>query len=297
MSDTSGRGTVEPSPSAPGTRPLEASPTPSPTRSMDKRTPTGSGGEAPPAYPSEPDGPRYGQTGGDRGHDYPRRRRSMVRGLLGAGLLRPIVTGVVIIVVAALGLSLLAGWRPSMPFTSRTIDRSSPAVLKSLQDLSQYDAASAHFEVVIDLQKDVRYVPDALKGKRTLFVGVGTVDSVVDFGHLRGDAVTVSPDRRTATIRLPKPTLSEPRVDPKRSYVVARQEGVLDRIGGLLTGNQSNDQKLYVAAAEKMTDAARTDGSVLTLAQQNTTAMLKGLLTALGFTSVTVTYEDPPKPK
>jgi hypothetical protein len=277
MSDTSGRGTADSSATAHGdsTRPWNIG-----GGAGDRRD-----GYPAPAHREDPD-PEHGGYR-DRGP-----RRGAWRWLTGTGLLRPVIGAVVVIVVVALGISLLAGWRPSLPFTSRTIDRSSPAVLRSLQDLSEYHAASAHFEVVIDLQRDVKYVPDTLKGRRTLFVGVGTVDSLINFGHLNGSAVTVSADRRTATIRLPKPTLSEPRIDPKKSYVVARQEGVLDRIGGLLTGNQGDDQKLYVAASQKMTDAARTDGSVLTLAQQNTTQMLKGLLTALGFTSVTVSYAD-----
>jgi Protein of unknown function (DUF4230) len=290
MSDTSGRGTVGASAGNPGdgTKPLPVGGGVGDRRDGDRTTDHRDSDPHNRDYRDRD----YRDADDRRGYRDRRPRRGGPR-LLGAGLLRPIIGGIVIIVVAALGISLLAGWRPSLPFTSRTIDRSSPAVLRSLQNLSEYHAASAHFEVVIDLQKDVKYVPDSLKGQRTLFVGVGTVDSVVDFGRLSGNAVTVSADRRTATIRLPKPTLSEPRIDPKKSYVVARQQGVLDRIGGLLTGNQSDDQKLYVAASQKMTDAARTDGSVLTLAQENTTLMLKGLLTALGFTSVTVTYDSP----
>ncbi len=218
------------------------------------------------------------------------------------GALRPhsmVAKAVLLVVVAILvlaGVGLLMGWRPSLPnpFEEKTIDRSSPAVLRSLEDLSEYHAASAHFEVIVDVQDDARFLPDSLKGQRVLFVGVGNVDALVDFRGLPGDAVTVSPDRRTASLRLPHPTLSQPRVDPEKSYVVARKQGALDRLGGLFGGGNENDQRFYILAANKMLEAAQADGSVLALAEKNTTGMLQGFLGALGFTTVTVTYADNP---
>jgi hypothetical protein len=212
------------------------------------------------------------------------------------GVAARVVALVAVAIVVLAGVGLVTGWRPSLPnpFEEETIDRSPPAVLRSLESLTDYHAASAHFEVVVDLEDDARYLPDALKGERALFVGVGTVDAVVDFGRLSGDAVTVSDDRLSAQIKLPKPALSKPLVDPERSYVFARQKGALDRLGGLFGGSGSNDQRFYVLAADKMTKAAKEDGSVLPLAERNTRAMLDGLLRGLGFTTVNVTYADNP---
>jgi hypothetical protein len=221
------------------------------------------------------------------GRDAPPRRL-----LPSIGTLIRLIALLVVVAIVAAGISFASGWRPSLnPFKAQKIDRSSPAVLRSLEDLSEYHAASAHMEVVVDVEDNTKWIPSALKGERVLFVGVGTVDSVVDFGKLGKDAVTVSADRRSATIHLPAPTLSEPKIDPKKSYVVARQRGALDRIGGLF-GGQSQDQQLYVNATKRMGDAAAADGQVVALARQNTTAMLRGLLGALGFTNVTVTYDE-----
>ncbi|WP_322768576.1 DUF4230 domain-containing protein [Frankia sp. Cr1] len=216
---------------------------------------------------------------------------ALLRVRLGVARLLLIVVGAVLVLA---GIGFVSGWRPSLtnPFGQERIDRSPPAVLRSLTDLSEYHAASAHFEVVVDLADETRFIPASLRGERTLFVGVGSVDSVVDFGKLGADAVTVSEDRRTVSVHLPAPTLSEPRVDPEHSYVVARQKGVLDRIGGFLTGSPSDDRELYVVAADRMTQAAKADGSVLTLAQRNTTGMLRGLFSALGFTTINVSYAD-----
>ncbi|WP_242423660.1 DUF4230 domain-containing protein, partial [Frankia sp. EI5c] len=96
------------------------------------------------------------------------------------------------------------------------------------------------------------------------------------------------------TINLPAPTLSEPRLDLEKSYVVARQRGALDRVGGLF-GGQSNDSELYREASAKIGAAAQADGEVLELARTNTTAMLRGLLGALGFTDITVNYAEDPR--
>ncbi|MBX6390723.1 MAG: DUF4230 domain-containing protein [Frankia sp.] len=219
-----------------------------------------------------------------------RRRESRLPSVL--SLIR-LTALLVFLAVVAGAIGLAAGWRPNLnPFREETIDRTGPAVLRSLEDLSEYHAASAHFEVVVDLEEDTRWIPDALKGERVLFVGVGEVDGVVDFTGLDEDRITISEDRNTVTIRLPEPRLSEPRLDPERSYVVARQRGALDRIGGLF-GGQSTDQDLYVRATDQIRAAAAEDGQVLRLARQNTTAMLSGLLRALGFTDVAVIYEPP----
>jgi len=226
----------------------------------------------------------------ESGTDRPTRSTRSLRTLVPRfSPLRLIATILLAVLVVGL-IAVVAGWRPSLnPFKERTIDRSSPAVLRSLEDLSQYHAAGAHFEVVVDLEQDTKWLPSALKGERTLFVGVGTVDAMVDFSHLDAGAVKVSPDRRSVSIELPNPTLSSPQLDLDHSYVVARQRGVLDRVGGPV-GGVSSDKALYQKASTKMTQAAQTDGQVLDLGRKNTTAMLRGLLGALGFTNVQVTY-------
>ncbi len=64
------------------------------------------------------------------------------------------------------------------PFGETTKDRSAPVVLQSIQNLSRYESASGNFQVVVDLEKDARFLPGALRGQRTVFVGSGSVDAV-----------------------------------------------------------------------------------------------------------------------
>ena len=78
-------------------------------------------------------------------------------------------TGGLLLVLAAVGLAaifLLAGnIFGFLDFSEKTIDRSQPPLLNSLTDLSEYRAASANFQVVVDLEKDTKYLPDFIKGQ------------------------------------------------------------------------------------------------------------------------------------
>jgi hypothetical protein len=173
--------------------------------------------------------------------------------------------------------SLLRGLNP---FTTRTIDRSQPPLLVSIQNISEYHGAVGNFQVVVDLEHDVSHIPSALAGKRTLFVGAATVDALVDFGGLSADAVKVSADRTSVQITLPQPVLAKPNIDPDRSYVFIQQRGLWDRLKSLLS--ESDQQPLYQAAADKVATAAAASG-LAKQAADNTRAMLTGLLHSLGY--------------
>ncbi len=82
-----------------------------------------------------------------------------------------------------------------------------------LQDLSQYRAATGTFQIVVDVEHDTPHVPSLIRGERTAFLGIGSVDATVDFTNVGTDRVTVSPDRRSVTIALPASRLAPAVVD------------------------------------------------------------------------------------
>src|SRR5919198_394056 len=94
----------------------------------------------------------------------------------------------VLIVLAALAYAVLLGLHalPGSlnPFREETKDRSGPAVLRSIQNLSRYEAAAGNYQVIVDLEKDAKFLPTEVRGRRTLFVGTGSVDAYVDFSHI-----------------------------------------------------------------------------------------------------------------
>jgi hypothetical protein len=193
-------------------------------------------------------------------------------------------------ILAVVAAVLLAG--PLNPFGTDTKDRSQPVLLKSLENLSDYHAATANLQVVVDVEEDARLLPSFIKGERTLFVAAGTVDAAVDFRGLSRDpdAVKVSSDRRAVTLTLPAPKLLEPRLDPDRTRVYDRDRGVLDRAEDALSDRPGDEQPLYQLADEKLAAAAAADPKLLQTAERNTRAMLEGLLRGLGFEKITIDF-------
>ncbi|MFF4169368.1 DUF4230 domain-containing protein [Streptomyces sp. NPDC001744] len=197
--------------------------------------------------------------------------------------------------VLALILALVLGGRffrlPVLGdfFGTETKDRSGPVLLKSIQDMNRHEGAVGTYQVVVDLEKDARFLPDAIRGTRTLYVAAGTVGAHVDLAGLGRDAVTVDEERTTATLRLPHARLGEPSLDPERSYAVSKQRGLLDRLGDLFSDNPGSERAVHVLAAQCIGQAAG-ESDLAARAERNTTAMLQGLLRALGFERVTVTY-------
>ncbi|MEW2810658.1 DUF4230 domain-containing protein [Streptomyces massasporeus] len=194
---------------------------------------------------------------------------------------------VLVVFFAGLRLSVLPGLKDL--FGTETHDRSGPALLKSIQDISRYDAASGNFQVIVDLEKDAKLLPDAIRGTRTLYVGAGTVDAYVDLGKVGENDVKVNGDRTSATLRLPHAQLGRPALDPDRSYAVSKQRGLFDRLGDLFSDNPNGEQAVQKLAVRHIGDAAK-ESELTARAESNTTGMLEGLLRSLGFKEVRVSY-------
>jgi hypothetical protein len=204
----------------------------------------------------------------------------------------------VVLAVTLLSGYLFVAWVSDLipdvvnPFTTETVDRSGPAVLKSIQNLEDYRAASGHFEVIVDVEQDARFIPSKIKGERVLFVAVGSVDAGVDFRGLEDGAVDVSDDGKGVTLELPPATFREPELDLERSHVYDRDRGAIDRLQSLFADDAGVEGELYPLAEEKLANAARNGSGLLATAERNTRLMLEGLLRSLGFTRIDVRFSD-----
>jgi len=179
------------------------------------------------------------------------------------------------------------------PFKEKSVDRSGPVLLKSLQDLNEYRAASANLQVVVDVEQDTDLVPSWIKGERTLFVAAGSVDAAVDFRALgkSSGALQVNDDRTAVAVTLPPAHLTDARLDQERSRIYDRDRGVLDRVGDAFSDDGGADQQqLYVLAESKLAEAAAADPQILRRAEENTRSMLEGMMRGLGFERVTVRF-------
>ena len=208
-------------------------------------------------------------------------RVGSLAGMVGA------VAAVLVLLVVLSAIHLLPQLRN--PFAETTTVRSQPVILKSVTELSRYEAASGSFEVVVDLTQRTSLLPSFLAGSETLFIGQGTDVAFVDFSQLKSQAITVSADRTSVTVSLPKAQLEPAVLNVAQSYVYAQQQGLFNRVGNFFSGNPNSEQQVYILAQQKIQNAAQ-QSSLLTEAQKNTQAMLDGMLTSLGFQHVTVTF-------
>ena len=206
---------------------------------------------------------------------------------------RSVTRLVAAVAVVVIGLVALAALIPDLnPFGTETKDRSQPVLLKSLERLSEYRAASANLQVVVDVEEDAKNLPDFIKGERTLLVAAGNVDARVDFGKLKGRNVVVNEDRTAATITLPGATLSDARIDLERTRVFDTDRGLLDRVGDAFgSGGADEERQLLRLAQRKLAEAAQDDPRILEGAERNTRSMLEGMLRGLGFERVTVRFD------
>jgi len=202
------------------------------------------------------------------------------------GIVAAIVAAIVLIVVLS-AVHLLPQLRN--PFAETTTVRSQPVILKSITNLSRYEAASGSFEVVVDLTKRASLIPSFLEGSETLFIGQGTDIAFVDFSQLKSKAIAMNANRTSVTVTLPKPQLEPAVLNVSQSYVYAQQQGLFNRIGNFFSGNPNSQQQVYQIAQQKIQTAAR-QSPLLTEAQKNTVGMLNGMLTSLGFQHVTVAF-------
>lgn len=194
-----------------------------------------------------------------------------------------LVIGVLVALAGVTGANALFGFNL---FQSRQIDRSQPALLKSIENVSRYQAAVGNLEKVIDIEDDVEGVPALIAGRRTLFVAVGTVNAYVDLSGLTETDLELSPDGKTVTVRLPESQLEKPNLDFDRSYTYDQDRGIFDQIADAF---EAPDQaKLYKLAETKLAAAAE-QSELRKQATENTKTFLTSLWGRLG---MQVTFVD-----
>lgn len=206
------------------------------------------------------------------------------------------VVAVILVAVLAAGFGILRNpFKVDNPFRSETKYTDHSSLLVDLRDVSRFEAATGQFQVLVDVEKDVRYVPSFLAGEHVTFVAEGDVNAVVDFSDLSEGAVKVSKDGKSVTITLPDPTLSKPRIDPDNTRVMSSDKGVANRVGDAVSGKRSDDQPLYKEANRKIARAA-SQSELISRARTNTKKMLKALLKDLGYDDVTIIFRKAPGP-
>lgn len=225
----------------------------------------------------------------------PRRRMpAWLAGTIGFFVGLALAAGAVLGVLSALREEFRdAFWRVLVeglnPFTTSEVDRSERPVLLSIRDLSRFVAGEAQYEVLVDLERDVRYVPGWVAGERTVLVVNGSVEAYVDFADLTEDSVEISDDGRTVSVTLPEPELAEPRIDLEGSRALTEDRGLVDRVGDFFDTDTDARQEALAAAQDQIADVAQ-DSDLDERARANTVKTLEVMLSSSGFDQVVVDF-------
>jgi len=202
---------------------------------------------------------------------------------------------VLVVTLAAVAFGLVVGLkslRPGNPLREETVDRTSPALLKSLTDLAELHAAEGRYQVLVDVEKDTLYVPSVLKGTRVVYIATGSVDALVDLSAVGPGAIRV--EGTTVHVTVPAVRLDDPALDLAASRVLSRERGLLDRIGSA-TGDERNPaQELLVLAQGKVGAAAAEAAQLRQRAETNIRTTIGTLVRGLGFTDAVVQFAHAP---
>ena len=215
------------------------------------------------------------------------------RTAFGRSLARCLGIGAVMIGLLTFGGPMIGNFFHHVgPFSERTVDRTRPAILQALTDLHDYRAASATFDIVVDVEKDAKWMPAALRGERKVLTSRGSVDAGVNLSSLDASAISIDGTTKAVRITLPHARLRRPSIDLAATQLLVHKRGLLDRIGSAL-GSAPTGEKTMIQMAERKLVAAAKASDVKVRAENNTRDMITSLVNGLGHTNVTVDFADP----
>lgn len=221
------------------------------------------------------------------------RRRAPLRRAIGRSFGKWIAISVAVLMIAAFGGSLLHRiWSGFNPMAQRTVDRTGPVLLEAISDLHDYRAAEGSFQVTVDIEKDAKWLPSAIRGEHVVLNAVGHVDAGVDFSNLNASAVTIDESTKAVTITLPRAEIRDAEIDLQASKIVQYKRGLLDRLGSTFGDAPSTDRTVYNLAEQKLLAAAKAS-DLVTRAEANTRQMLTALTKGLGHERVTIVFLGP----
>lgn len=183
---------------------------------------------------------------------------------------------------------------PRLPDVSTIIITPTPriitgaAVVQRVQQLSRLETASYTIQTVIDVRQssNIPVVGDLLAGDELLLIAHGTVVAGVDLSDLAPDAVSVSPDGSTVTLRLPQAQIFSTALDSQKTRVYSRERGVF------APENKDLETLARQQAEQQILSAACEDG-ILSKATIQAEAALRQFLGLLDDVEVVVVPATP----
>lgn len=172
--------------------------------------------------------------------------------------------------------------------TPTPVIQSGAAVVRRIQQLSRLETSSYTVEQVIDVSQgsSIPIIGDFVAGDTLLLIAHGTVVAGVDLGQLDADAVTVSPDGRTITLRLPPVQVFSSALDSSKTRVYSRNRGLF------APENKDLETQARQRAEQQILQAACEDG-IMSRATEQAEQSLRQFLSLLDYDEVVVVPSTP----
>ena len=229
----------------------------------------------------------------------PRFARSMRGGGCGATAILFLVLGVLVsllvIIVSvnqtAKGFGSFFRGMPNLAaiiVTPTPVIKSGAAVVQRIQQLSRLETASYTVEQVIEVRQDsnVPLVGNLIAGDALLLIAHGTVVAGVDLSMLDANAVTISSDGHTITLRMPPVQIFDSHLDSDKTRVYSRDRG------WLAPDNKDLETQARIEAERQILQAACEDG-VMRRASDEATKSLRQFLSLFDYDVVDVIASAP----
>jgi Protein of unknown function (DUF4230) len=165
---------------------------------------------------------------------------------------------------------------------STTFDTSVPTVVEKIQKLSRLETVVYSLDTVVEGDRSMPLLPDALVGDHLLMVVHGQSIGGIDLAQLKPEDVRIDAGGQGIHVTLPASQLFVTTLDNQHTRVYARTTGLLVPV------DQNLESDTRAKAQDQLQKAALADG-ILDAARKNARATVTTLLYSLGFQRVDVT--------
>jgi hypothetical protein len=162
-----------------------------------------------------------------------------------------------------------------------TFDTSTPVVVGAIQRLSRLETVVYSLDTVVEGDRSLAILPDALGGDRILLIVHGESIAGVDLAQLKPEDVSIDAGTRSIHVTLPASQIFVTTLDNQHTRVYTRTTGLLVPV------DQNLETETRAKAQGQLQQAALADG-ILDNARKNAEATVTTLLYSLGFKDVYV---------
>ena len=196
-----------------------------------------------------------------------------------------------LVAAVALGFGFFAGRnaaKPAVPLAPNERLSDTPTVLVAVRALARLESVAFHMERVIDLREKQSALFGLVQAEDSiLLVAAGDVVAGIDLQRMQDGDVTLEPQAKRVTMRLPAPEILSVRLDNERTYVHSRKTDLLA------------ERKLQIETrARQLAEASIREGAlqagVLDRAKQSAEHTLTALVRSLGYDQVVISWTDGP---